>query len=170
MYTLIQLTIYITNDVAMKKRICLLVLLFILIILVALLTYFRFFYYDTKNNDLNNSNNEDIIYLSYRRETFDDSGELVDYSNNSNYQIHYDDSKMTICTVVPDVCDSFDYYKNDDQYVMVTNNEKLINANLEIKDDVNKEFGNIIKIIKTYDDEDGGYSIFYFKKREESGD
>ena len=127
-----------------------------------LLTWFKFF----KSNDLSNINTiekrEVVRWISYKRETFNNDGKLEDYSDNGNYIIEMEKNIMTICTFEPDNCDTFEYKMKNGQYIMITNDEKLINANLEIRD-----VNNMIQIVKTSDDGDGWYSIFYFNKIEE---
>ena len=148
----------------------LLIILFLLLICMFVLSYFKFFG-GTNGSEVSgnsNMNASPISYWnSYYRETYDDNGLVVDTSNKQNYYIEVDDSRMTICTYEPSNCDDFEYSKENGTYVMHTDNKKLLNANLTIQDDTDKENGSIIKIIKTYDDEEGGYSIFYFKRNDE---
>lgn len=135
-------------------------------------SYFRFFVSFGGNTSKNN--NSDVVHdkkiaywNSYLRETFDDeSNSVVDSSNNNNYYIEINDTSMKLCTYIPDSCDEFGYVKENNKYIIHTTNEKILNANLTIEEDVS-ERETIIKVIKTYDEE-GGYSVFYFKKVEKS--
>ena len=127
-----------------------------------------------KDNNKNNSSNhngyiekkKEEYWKSYKRETFEDDGTFVDDSNNSNYIIKLDEKNLTICTIEPDVCDTYQYQKEKDKYIVINGDEKFMNANLEIRDNIDEDKNKIIEIVKTYKDEEGGYSIFYFKKSE----
>lgn len=151
------------------KRFIFVVIIIILILFACLLSYFKFFGFstvkETSKSDGIIPEAKIIYWKSYLRETFDDeSNKVVDSSNNSNYYIEMDDISMNICTFEPSNCDIVKYIKKNNKYTIYSNKEKILNANLTVEDGVDDTYGTIIKIIKTYDDEVGGYSVFYFRR------
>ena len=180
----ISAVIILTALIKLMKKNFLLIFVILLFLAIILLSYFKFFTFSKESSIDNKSNNlsddvkssnvtntdtfSDILYWnSYLRETFDDDNKIIDSSNNNNYYLEMDNFTIRICTRKPSNCDEVNYEKNGSKYIINTSNEKFLKANLSIVDDVSSDFGSIIKIIKTYDDEEGGYSIFYFKKSDE---
>ena len=137
------------------------------------LSYFKFFggIKEGEFSGKTDMNTSPISYWnSYLRETYDDNDTMIDFNDsNVNYYLEISSDSMKICTYEPFDCDDINYKKSGNNYIIDTNNEKILNANLSIKDDTSDEYGNIIKIIKTYYDDEGGYSVFYFRRVNKEG-
>ena len=116
--------------------------------------------YKTSTN-YNSNRITPIKWCSYAFELYED-GKVIDSADDVNHVLFIDDKTVTMCTIEPDVCDISEYEKVGKTYKLVTDNEKLINANFTIKDSYSDEYGDILEIDKVW--EDGAISVFYLRK------
>ena len=155
------------------KKIILWMLLIILVSLMVGITYYVFVVSPKEDSPSpsnqgvvpketdNYGNHQIVTWNSYLLEVIDGE-EIVESNENTNYSLHIGDVTITMCTIEPNNCDVFKYEKKGKEYVMITDNEKLIKSNFKIFDDVDDGGYPVVKINKYWDD--GAISVFYLKK------
>lgn len=116
--------------------------------------------YKTSTN-YNSNNSTKTKWHSYAYELYEND-KVIDSAEDINHVIIIDNKTVTMCTIEPEACDTSEYEKVGKTYKLITDNEKLINANFAIKDSYSEEFGEILEIDKFW--EDGAISVFYLKK------
>ena len=138
-------------------------LYFLLIVLIIIL--FLFVIFGIKNNILGY---DDLSkWVLYRRETYKKDGDdFVDFSDYNDMSISIERNSIMLCTIFTNECDTFSYKKNDNEYVIYTDDKEFISAGLRFYDDVVGD-NPVIKVVKSnYEDAPDVYSVFYFKKIE----
>lgn len=155
----------------MRKKIFLWFVLIILLILMGILSWFKFFSQKINNTDSSSQHvgNQIITYSSYRVQTFSDDGILVEDKFDDGCIISIDErvSSISICIVSTDSCLTFTYKKENGKYIETSEDGILSSYHFQIMDDTDENNEDIIKLNKVYYDEEGGYSIFYFKRSDE---
>ncbi len=144
----------------MKKNI---LWIFIAALTVAITCINIFIWMKQYTETIKENSKKTVIWKSFKRETYNKENFLIDYSENANYILETNNQKIKICTITPDTCDESEYRKINNKYELVTKNPKIINANIQIKENPEDK---VIYIIKTHNEEEAQYSVFYFKKEE----
>ena len=151
------------------KKIFLIIVLLILITTAISLTYYVF--QIAPKNELKEEPKQEekkeenktpgTSWITYWWE-LEENNEIIDKAENDSYLLNINDETITMCTFEPANCDEFNYKKQKEEYSIITDNKKILEANFKIIDAKDENGKSIIKINKYWDD--GAISIFYLKK------
>lgn len=137
------------SDYIMKKRNILIFILFILILLTITLIILKVCFDVTS-----------LKYMSYKIDAYSKDGSFTQtYYDYFDTSLKITNSNITICDSYLDECDVVSYELHGNKYVLITDSEKILNANISIY----KE-GKELRIKKKIKNGDYDYVIFFFKR------
>ena len=147
----------------MKKRVFLWILLVLLLIMLFSLIILKCLY-KTKSSEVVDEN--PTHFISYKLENYSPDEELEGTGDNNNFSFDIDEEKkeIKICILNYDECSIFSYEEQNRGYKIVSSNNEFMNGELSVLEDIDEDYGEIIKVIIKFIKYDGASNIIYFRE------